>query len=130
MQAATHRTSNIVWLVIYLATVTAIVLAMVHLRTTVVAQMSDQVEIDKWLAWKAEAGTKDNMQGTVFRRVPTSAEPPMLVLIRDYFPAVLTAVLTFYSLVFAFAWFIARGLAKAPTKADTNTAETLRHRGK
>lgn len=106
-------TFNIIWLAVYLATVAAIVVAMVHLRTTLVEQMSEQAEIAKWLEWRAEAGAKDKMQGSVTRRVPTSAEPPMLVLLRDYFAAVLSAVLTFYSLVFAFSWFIAHGIARS-----------------
>lgn len=53
-----------------------------------------------WNQWRTTA-KRHASGGPVQRRVPSSAEPPALVLMRDRFAVVLTAAIVFGSLVFA-----------------------------
>ena len=62
----------------------------------------------QWETWREDVRQGRDPQGpTVARRTPGSAEPPALILLRDYFPACLVAAISFSSLLFAMtAWFL------------------------
>ena len=48
-----------------------------------------------WDAWRAEARRQAAGDGPVRRREPKSAEPPLLVLLRDYWAVCTAAVVVF-----------------------------------
>ncbi|MFM2096822.1 MAG: hypothetical protein RIS70_3946 [Planctomycetota bacterium] len=76
---------------------------------------------DQWNTWRQEAREQAGGKGPVKRSIPKSAEPPALVLMRDYFTVSLTAALVLSSSVYvSFAWFLrgamrgTMGLANRP----------------
>lgn len=62
----------------------------------------------RWQKWRDDVRHhRDPQAATVDRRVPKSAEPPALVLMRDYFAVCLVAAVGFSSLLYAvLAWFL------------------------
>ena len=73
----------------------------------------------QWDTWREEAREQAGGKGPVKRSIPKSAEPPALVLMRDYFTVSQTAALILSSSVYvSFAWFLrgAMGLANQPAR--------------
>jgi hypothetical protein len=90
--------------VVYVAWIVAIFALAFHGRRTALENLGTPEAKAQWDAWR-EAAKSLNEQGPVQRRVPKSAEPPGLVLMRDYFGIVLTAGGVFGTVLFlAVAW--------------------------
>jgi len=88
-----------------------VVVALSQFRTRVLDELSTPEAQARWQKWKNEA----DQPGPVRRQAPKSEEPPMLVLMRDNFAAILVAALTFYSFLFGLAVLLGRGiLQRAP----------------
>jgi hypothetical protein len=102
---------NLPWMLAYGAGFIAIVFLMMVLQRSVIAQY-DVADEEAWQAWKRDAGNEDGRLGPVARREPKSDEPPDLVLLRDHFPAVAVSILVFYTCMFGFAMFVAKGIAR------------------
>jgi hypothetical protein len=82
-----------------------LVAGMLIARQSIVPELSSSQSQADWNAWRAEAARQDGTHGPVQRAVPKSPEPPMLVLLRDYFPAcVLGLLLPLSALYFVIAW--------------------------
>lgn len=62
----------------------------------------------QWETWREDVRQGRDPQGaTVSRRTPGSAEPPALILLRDYFSVCLVGAIIFSSLLFSMtAWFL------------------------
>ena len=60
-----------------------------------------------WEAWREDVRAEQDQPTPVQRRVPKSAEPPALVLTRDYFGVSLGGAVLFSSLLYwVIAWFV------------------------
>jgi hypothetical protein len=60
-----------------------------------------------WEAWRADVRENQDKPVPVQRRVPKSAEPPALVLTRDYFAVILSGAIVFSTLLYwVVAWFV------------------------
>ncbi|MDZ4819773.1 MAG: hypothetical protein SGJ20_12460 [Planctomycetota bacterium] len=97
---------------LFLLGVAAIIVTLLSVRTLVL----DSAEEGRrdWQEWREKAGIDDNMQGHVQRRPQQSAEPPILVLLRDHFPMVLGSCLVFFSAVYGFLVFVLLGSLRTP----------------
>jgi hypothetical protein len=94
------------WIVGYVILVCAVVGTMLGLRQSSVADLSSPKSISDWQAWREDVREQQGSRGPVERRVPKSAEPPALVLMRDYFTILLAGALLFSSLLYwIMAWF-------------------------
>jgi hypothetical protein len=61
----------------------------------------------EWETWREDERRQETQTGPVRRRVPKSAEPPALVLMRDYFAVSLVGAVTFMTLLYwVIAWFV------------------------
>ncbi|MEX2138405.1 MAG: hypothetical protein WD894_04040 [Pirellulales bacterium] len=99
----------VVCMVVYLCGAVGIVLGLRHVRAEAIDELSTPEEQAHWQKWKAEAARQG---GPVARRPPKSDEPPTLVLLRDHYPVLVAASLTFYSFLFALAVFLGRGMLR------------------
>ena len=97
---------------VYLAGAVGIVLGLAHIRASAIEALSTSEELAHWKKWKAEAAQQDGTTGPVARRPPKSDEPPTLVLLRDHYPVLVVASLTFYSFLFALAVFLGVGMMR------------------
>jgi hypothetical protein len=57
---------------------------------------------DEWESWRTQAALQNEAAGPVKRHVPNSAEPPALILMRDYFPTMVVTSLVCGTLVYCF----------------------------
>jgi hypothetical protein len=66
-----------------------------------------------------EAVREGKGTGPVLRKVPKSAEPPLKVWLRDYFPLAVAAWVLFGSIVFLVTGMLARGALRAQPATPT-----------
>ena len=75
----------------------------------------------QWDRWRDAAAEQAAGKGPVQRRVPKSAEPPTLVLLRDYYVMCVAAFLLFGSVLFGVFMFLVRGIVSSPGRLHTDT---------
>jgi hypothetical protein len=100
----------LVCLAVYAAGALGIVLGLARTRESTIANLSTVEQLAYWQKWKADAARQDGTTGPVARREPKSDEPPTLVLLRDHYPVIVVAGLTFYTFLFALSVFLGRGI--------------------
>lgn|GEM_PF-2299953 len=99
-------------LVLYLATVVAIVASLLEVRRRTLTWYDTPQARAQWEAWRAAVRRQEaNAAAPVKRRVPESREPPQLVLMRDHFAACLSLSLVLGSALFATLALAVRGVA-------------------
>src|SRR5687768_14080774 len=105
------------WLVAYLLMVVAITRAVVHGCNVVVSRLSTPEARTDWETWRSQVRNEaDQPDRPVARPVPKSTEPPLLVLLRDYFVTCLAAAVFFSSLLFLVTMIFVRGASRKSTK--------------
>lgn len=106
-----------VGLVIVIALVVAVLLGARHSALATYGTPEAQAE---WNDWRRRAAEQTESGGPVERKVPKSAEPPALVLMRDHFAACLGAALVAATGVYGTFMLLLRGavgVAPAPQSA-------------
>ena len=110
--------ANALWLATYLAFIGTIAGGMFYARGAVFAEYDTPEARAEWEKWREKARTDSakwakehgkEHEAPVDRRVPKSAEPPALVLMRDYFGICLFGAVFFSSLLFATLAIAIRG---------------------
>jgi hypothetical protein len=96
----------------YLVFAAALIAGMLIARQSIVPELSSSQSQADWNAWRAEAARQDGTHGPVQRAVPKSQEPPMLVLLRDYFPACVLGLLVPLSALYAVIAWMACGILR------------------
>jgi hypothetical protein len=118
------------WLVAYGIVLGGIVFLVVYARSRILAELDTPQARQEWNDWRERELAQASQGGPVHRRPPSSAEPPALVLMRDYFPVVMTAAVAFTSLLFGVSVFFLRGVLCPGTDARENeTDKRQRTRG-
>lgn len=95
-----------------------VVYGMFAARRNLVPELSTMKSQADWESWRAEAAQQDGTHGPVQRAVPKSPEPPMLVLLRDYFLACLLGVLVPLSALYAVLAWMGCGVARQSKLVD------------
>jgi hypothetical protein len=67
-----------------------------------------------WDAWQAETAALSKSDGPMKRREAKAQEPPGLILFRDHFPAIATAIVVSATLFYWFLAFLIRGSLRTP----------------
>jgi hypothetical protein len=106
-----HRTRSDRWWwllgVGYAVLMAAVVWSLFTARSWALVNMSTPESVAAWEAWRADVRASQDRPTPVKRRVPKSAEPPALMLMRDYFGVSLGGAIIFSSLLYwVTAWFI------------------------
>ncbi|HEX5102891.1 MAG TPA: hypothetical protein VFV87_03720 [Pirellulaceae bacterium] len=97
------------WLVAYVALVAAVAGLMFRARGSMLAIYGTDAAQAEWDAWREDAREMASGSGPVKRREPKSAEPPALVLMRDYFAACLGLAVLLSSVLFGTFMVFLRG---------------------
>jgi hypothetical protein len=101
----------------YVALVALVVWAMIAARGSALADLGTAESRDNWQEWREDVQQQQDAPGPVARRVPKSAEPPGLVLMRDYFAVCLVGAIVFASLLYwVLAWFVTGVLRSPPAE--------------
>jgi hypothetical protein len=101
--------AKILWLAAYVCTIAAIMWLVFAVREQVVVRLSTPEAEREWTEWR-EAAQEQANKGPVARRPPKTPEPPALIMLRDYFPAVLAAGAVFGTFLFAILFVTARAI--------------------
>lgn len=100
------------WGLGYAALLAAIVWWLFSARRWAQAELTKPESAAAWETWREDVRANQERPAPVQRRVPKSAEPPALVLTRDYFGVILGGALFFSSLLYwVVAWFVTSALS-------------------
>jgi hypothetical protein len=112
--------SRVAWIVVlfaYVALIAGVTFGMFYARDEVAPALDTREGHENWDAWRHEAADQAAGKGPVARREPKSVEPPLVVLMRDYFTVCLAGALFFTSLLFAVMVFVMQGMFKPSTNS-------------
>ena len=101
--------SAIVWLVAYLVLIVTVVAGTFYGRQQALAIYGTADAQTEWDAWREDAKRLAEESGPVKRRVPGSAAPPALVLMRDHFGVCLALALVLSTVLFGTFMLFVRG---------------------
>jgi len=88
----------------YVAVLGATCFVLESARRRTIADLGNAVAGAEWDAWREETIRQSGGTGPVFRRPAKATEPPMLILMRDYYPSV---AITSTVAATVFYWFLA-----------------------
>lgn len=98
------------WVMVWLATMAAVYYGLDRARHWTLAHVGTADVQTDWQNWRAEEQARAaSPRGSVVRRPPKSGEPPLLILMRDYFPAIVTTVLLIATVMFGFLAIVVPG---------------------
>lgn len=104
----------------YMLLLGAIVWSLIAARKWALAELATPESIRQWEAWREDVRQQDKQSGPVRRRVPKTAEPPALVLMRDYFAVSLVGAVLFMTLLYwVISWFV-YGILHSGTQSGFN----------
>ncbi len=87
---------------------------LVAARGWAISTLDNSAEQENWAKWQEDTQAKqDDLQIPESRRGHTSAEPPALILLRDYFASLVTTTVILGTFLFAFFVFVARGASRS-----------------
>jgi hypothetical protein len=101
--------SHFGWLFAYAAVLALITAGVFYGRRQALAIYGSAGAQEEWNAWRADAQKMADQPSTVKRRAPKSAEPPALVLMRDYFAVCLGLAIVLSTVLFGTFMFFVRG---------------------
>jgi len=106
----------IVGVVLYALLILLVVWSLISARDWALAELATPRSIEQWQAWREDVREQQTEPGPVRRRVPKSAEPPALVLMRDYFGVSLMGAILFITVLYwVIAWFV-MGIVQQPVR--------------
>lgn len=102
------------WLAAYVIVMSLVAAGVFYGRHQAFQTYGSESAHSAWTTWRDDVAA-EKTPGSVKRRVPKSAEPPALVLMRDHFATCLIASLLLTSVLFAtFMIFIRGALSSTP----------------
>ena len=106
--------ANLVWFALYLAAMAIIVWQLVRIRDRQLAGSHDPQAQADWDAWRTAAAAQAGSGGTVERRGPKTAEPPLRVLMRDHFGSMIFGGLLAGTALFGLLMFLVHAMTHRP----------------
>lgn len=115
-----RKNRTIVWVSLlgYAVLVGSVVLALFSIRESTLAESGDEQSRIEWQKWKAEAAQQDGTRSPVQRSVPKTDEPPLHLLARDHFPAMVVGLLLPLTALYWFIVWLVRGVMNSPGPAQ------------
>jgi hypothetical protein len=110
---------SVPWFLAYIAVVAFVLGGLFYGRAKALATYGTLAAQADWNQWRDDVRKDAKTSASVERRVPKSAEPPALVLMRDYFLVCLVGAVLLTSVLFATFMVLIRGaLAPSPPTSD------------
>jgi hypothetical protein len=100
---------------IYLILLVGLVWGLISARRWALTELSTAQSTAEWEAWRADVRAEQDQPSSVRRAVPKSAEPPALVLMRDYFGVSITGAILFSSVLFWICAWLLHGMLTSGT---------------
>jgi hypothetical protein len=121
-----RKSYDLALLAVYVAVLAGIAIWIVRVRQSMIAQLDQPAQIEDWQEWRAAAAKQDGAHGPVAREVPRSNEPPMLLMMRDNFPAIFFAATVFPAIILGFFLLVLRGVLRQ-SGAPPNSVTARQH---
>jgi hypothetical protein len=93
--------------------VTVVIVAMLQSRDWALEQLGTPKSLSDWQEWREDVRQHQDQPGPVQRRVPKSAEPPALVMMRDHFAVSLIGAVLFSTMLYWVLAGFAMGMLKS-----------------
>lgn len=106
---------NSVVLVGYLTLIVAGVVTLKTIQQWSLTEMSTAESRSQWENWREETVRQSTGDGPVQRRVAKSEEPPMLVLLRDYFSLIAGLLVVIGTLLYGLLVMMVKGAFLTPS---------------
>ena len=100
----------IVWLVGFVVLLAVLNVGLFYARGRVIDTLGTPAAIADWQKWKAETKRVAESDGPVKRREAKANEPPVLLMFRDHFPAVVVSLSISAGLLYFFVMIVIRGM--------------------
>jgi hypothetical protein len=97
------------WALAYVVILTVVLERTFYARRAALAVYGSREAQEEWDTWRDDAKAMAEAAGPVKRRIPKSAEPPALVLMRDYFSICLSLAVVLSTVLFGTFMFFVRG---------------------
>jgi hypothetical protein len=104
--------------VCYLIVVTSVIWGLLAARHWALADLATPKSTAEWEAWRADVRAQQDRASPVSRAVPKSAEPPGLVLMRDYFGTSLVGGIIFSSVLYWICAGLLHGMLTSESDGD------------
>lgn len=105
------RAQHLGWLGCYLVFAGLVVGSLWYARAWALAELDRPAARAEWQRWQQEESQRAAESASpVARRIPKSAEPPVLVILRDSFAGVVVSCLVIGSFLFGFLVIVVRGV--------------------
>jgi hypothetical protein len=114
-----RRVTAALWVsaVVYLLLAALLLGGLWQARDDTIRRLDSQAARAAWLDWQSDARRQNEQSGApVQRRIARTDEPPLLVLLRDHFPAVAAVSLIVFTALYAFAALIVRGMLQGRSR--------------
>jgi hypothetical protein len=105
-------TSHLGWLIAYLAMLALVTRGVFYGRQQALAVYGSAEAQTEWDAWRSDAKKMAEQPSTVKRRAPKSAEPPALVLMRDYFVVCFAGAVVLSTVLFGTFMLLVQGACR------------------
>jgi hypothetical protein len=97
-----------------------IVWGLLAARGWALAALSTPQAVGDWQAWREDVRRQQDEPRPVRRRVPSSAEPPALVLMRDHFPVMLEGAIVLGTVIYWVTAWLVVGALSTPAATGRN----------
>ena len=101
-----------IWFAGYLLLVIAVVGLLTAARSWTLRNLNRAEARSDWQMWRQAAQEQSGREGPVMRRVPRTAEPPALVLMRDYYGTCVAVALVLLSALYVTLMVMVRGVMR------------------
>jgi len=109
------------WLAAYVVVLTLVVGGVSYMRSVAFAVYGTPQAQREWDTWREDVKELEKQPYPVKRRAPKSAEPPALVLMRDYFGVCLVIAIVLSSVLFGTLMVLVRGAMRGNKYASRAT---------
>ena len=116
-----------VWILLYAGMITTIVLVLLRVQDQVQSGTLDPDAQQHWDKWVETATEQASGEGPVQRRVPQSKNPPLSVLMDQYFVVCLVTSCILATALFLTLVFMIQGSYNASRLVNQPTAEEEKH---
>jgi hypothetical protein len=97
----------------YMILLVSVVWGLFSARHWALSDLATPQSTAEWEAWRADVRAEQDQPAPVRRAVPKSAEPPALVLMRDYFGVSLSGAILFSSVLYWICTWLLHGMLKS-----------------
>jgi hypothetical protein len=112
---------TLLWLAGYAALIALVLWLLFSARQWALRELARPEVTDQWQAWRAaEEQRAADLDLPVKRRVPKSAEPPALAILRDSFTGVAISLIAIVTVFYGFIVVVVRGAIAGRTGAGNS----------